>query len=506
MAAADFALDWADHLILRRERNHPMHSQSQSQPQSPSPPIPSNQPPRPRAAFLQRNALTFKLFAVLFLVLVILIPMDMIHGLVAERMQRRDQAIADITASWGQAQDIVGPVIVIPYTYSIKNWEERLVDGRAVSVEVESTQTAEAFFLPADLTIEGTVVPSTRHRGIYEAVVYDGDFQLNGRFTPPDFAELDIPHDAIQWDNAVIAMAVSDLRGTSEMLQVTFAGQTLVFRPGSRLSGYHSGISVRLPDLRQLGDDLEFTMDLSLKGSRQIRFAPVAQQNKVNITSPWSSPSFQGAFLPESYTIDADGFDAHWEASWYGRGYPQQSTSRTQPHPNASAITPSLFGVDFIVTVDSYRLVDRATKYAVLFIALIFTAFFLFEILANLRIHPIQYLMVGAALCLFYLAVLSLSEFIPFNTAYWIGVAASSLLIILYSLKVLGSGLRTLVIAAALAIVYTFLFVILQLQDYSLLFGTAGLFVVLALVMYATRNLDWADRSTNKASALEDRP
>jgi len=189
--------------------------------------------------------------------------------------------------------------------------------------------------------------------------------------------------------------------------------------------------------------------------------------------------------------VSEDGFEASWAVSWYGRGYPQQSADQAGNRAFcADAIGPSLFGVDFIVLVDTYRMVERAAKYGVLFIALIFTAFFLFEVLSQLRIHTIQYTLVGAALCLFYLAVLSLSEFIPFVYAYWTGALASTFLIVLYSLNVLKGGRRTTIIAAALSIIYTYLYVVLQLQDYSLLFGTVGLFVVLGIVMYSTRNLD----------------
>jgi inner membrane protein len=222
----------------------------------------------------------------------------------------------------------------------------------------------------------------------------------------------------------------------------------------------------------------------------------VGQQNRVRLNSAWTSPSFGGAFLPANRRVSAEGFEASWEVSWYGRSFPQQSTD--QPGRNvsfqANAVAPSLFGVDFIAVVDSYRMVERAAKYGVLFIALIFTAFFLFEVLSALRIHTIQYLLVGAALCLFYLAILSLSEFFRFGYAYCAGAAASSLLIILYCLKVLHGGKRTAIIAAALIAIYTYLYVVLQLQDYSLLVGTAGLFVVLGIVMYSTRNLDWSTR------------
>ena len=214
----------------------------------------------------------------------------------------------------------------------------------------------------------------------------------------------------------------------------------------------------------------------------------MGKQNRVQLASPWPDPSFQGAFLPLARTVSAAGFDASWEVSWYGRNYPQASADASAL--SANVLRSSLFGVDFIAPVDSYRMVERGMKYGALFIALVFTAFFLFEVVAALRIHTIQYTLVGAALCLFYLALLSLSEFICFAAAYWIGAAAATLLIALYSLTVLGTGKRTLGMAATLLLVYGYLYGVLQLQDYALLLGTAGLFLVLGVVMYATRNLE----------------
>ena len=448
----------------------------------------------PKSVF-ERHAVTIKLGWVLCLVLVLLIPLGMIHSILRERMNRRNQAVAEITSTWGNEQVIAGPVLVIPYRYRFKTWKEQIVKGRQERIEVEETAVANAFFLPDELAVQGSVTPSKLHRGIYEAVVYKSKLELSGRFPRPDFSALGIAGDDVQWEKAGVTLAVSDLRGTGELLNITLGDQPYVFTPGCRLFGYTSGITAPLPDIKQKGTDLDFQMTLDLKGSRGIRFAPVGRQNRIQLKSPWTAPSFQGAFLPAERKFSDQGFDASWEVSWYGRSYPQQSTD----HPGDRAlsnhtISPSLFGVNCIVLVDSYRMVERAIKYGVLFIALIFTAFFLFEVLSALRIHTIQYTLVGAALCLFYLGVLSLSEFIPFGYAYWIGVLASAALIVLYSLKVLGSGKRTTLIAAALLVIYTYLYVILQMQDYSLLIGTAGLFVVLAIVMYSTRNLDWSTR------------
>jgi inner membrane protein len=452
-------------------------------------------PPGIPKPFLKRHAVTLKLAGVLVLVLLLLIPLGMIQSVLRERMSRCNEAVAEITSTWGSEQVVVGPVLIIPYQYKTRAWREQTVNGKQERTAVEETNVASAFFLPAELSVEGAVTPSKLHRGIYEAVVYEGSLKLSGRFAPPDFAELGVPEENVLWRNATVTLAVSDMRGTGDMLSIRVGSQTRDFTPGCRLGGYDSGVSARLPALGEDRTNLQFETALDLKGSQSIRFAPVGQQNRVKLTSTWPDPSFRGAFLPAERKVGPAGFDATWEMSWYGRSYPQQCTD--QGHAcalTAQAIDPSLFGVDFISLVDSYRMVERATKYGVLFIALIFTAFFLFEALAGLRIHTMQYTLVGAALCLFYLALLSLSEFIPFVRAYCAGAAASSLLIVLYSLKVLRGGRRTSVIAAALLAIYVYLYVVLQLQDYSLLVGTAGLFAALGIVMYTTRNLDWSAR------------
>jgi inner membrane protein len=453
-------------------------------------------PQRLPSELLKKHSATFKMAGVFCLVLVLLIPLTMIRGVLHERLVRRNEAVSGITSTWGGRQEIVGPVLIFPFRYKFKSWKEQLVNGRQERIEVEETAVANAFVLPSELAISGTVSPDRLHRGIYEAIVYRGELEISGKFSPPDFVELGIAESDVQWENAQVTLAVSDLRGTGEMLRIKVGEQTREFAPGCRLNGYASGISARLPGIQGPGSGLDFRMTLDLKGSHGISFAPVGQQNRVRLNSAWTSPSFGGAFLPANRRVSAEGFEASWEVSWYGRSFPQQSTD--QPGRNvsfqANAVAPSLFGVDFIAVVDSYRMVERAAKYGVLFIALIFTAFFLFEVLSALRIHTIQYLLVGAALCLFYLAILSLSEFFRFGYAYCAGAAASSLLIILYCLKVLHGGKRTAIIAAALIAIYTYLYVVLQLQDYSLLVGTAGLFVVLGIVMYSTRNLDWSTR------------
>lgn len=457
-----------------------------------------NAPPTFRDApvsFLKKHTVTIKMAWIGFLVLILLIPLAMIRGVLHERMDRRNSVISEITSSWGTNQVVVGPVLVLPYRYRIKTWTDQTVNGKQERIEVEETHVANAFFLPAELAVDGTVSPEMLHRGIYDAVVYKGHLTLSGRFQPPALDELGIPAGDVMWENARVSVAVSDLRGTGNMLSIMMEDRKCEFVPGCLLYGYSSGINAHVPDVTSETGDLDFTMELDLKGSRGLSFAPLGRQNQVHLASEWPDPSFRGAFLPAERQVTTGGFDAVWEVTWYGRHFPQQSTDRSSDRAfNDKVVEPSLFGVDFLDPVDAYRMVERAIKYGILFIALIFTAFFLFENVSTLRIHTVQYTLVGAAMCLFYLAVLSLSEFIEFGYAYWIGVAVSTVLIILYSTKILKAGSRVAILGAALAGIYSYLYVVLQLQDYSLLLGTAGLFIVLGIVMYTTRNIDWANR------------
>ncbi|MBI2926887.1 MAG: cell envelope integrity protein CreD [Verrucomicrobia bacterium] len=450
----------------------------------------------PQSSLLRRAATILKMVAVTVLVLLLLVPLRMIRSVLRERLERRNEAVADITSSWGRDQRIIGPVLIVPYRYSIKSWKEQpAVGGKIERVEVVETAVGNAHFLPSTLAIQGTITPRKLRRGIYQAVVYSGKLEIAGQFSRPDFGSLRIEEKDVLWDEALVAFAIPDLRGVQETLQLKWGASTYPLLPGSKVKGFPSGVFARVTSLRESDAMTSMRLELALNGSGGLSFAPVGAQNTVKLSLPWPDPSFRGAFLPSERNVTRDGFEAAWQISYYGRDYSQQWTGRDDSTAlNPASAEASLFGVNFLSGIDAYRNVERAIKYGMLFFALVFTVFFLFEILSALRIHPVQYALVGAALCLFYLGLLSLSEFIPFGLAYLAACAAASLLICLYSLKVLKSGKRTFIIVGLLAAIYGFLYIALQLQDYSLLFGTAGLFTVLAIVIYVTRNIDWYAR------------
>ena len=442
------------------------------------------------------RSIVLKMAGLGLLVLLLLIPLGQIESVLDERLARRHEAVAEITQSWGRMQTVVGPILTLPYRHQEKVWKEQTTNGRVERVEVQETRTDRAYFLPQELHVEATIDPHRLYRGIYDTVVYRSRLALSGRFGQPDLAALGIDAGDVVWDEATLSLAVSDLRGVQDALEMGWGTERLRLVPGTPLEEFPSGVGARVPGLQHAKGDIPFALDLALNGSEELRVAPVGVTNVVRATSTWPDPGFRGAFLPAERTIGPAGFEAHWRVSYYGRGYPQAWTGRAPGSApfSSDAVDSSLIAVALVSLVDGYRTVERATKYGVLFIALVFTTFFLFEVLARLRIHPFQYTLVGASLCLFFLALLSLSELVRFGLAYLIAAGASALLVTAYAVALLRDVNRALVAGGALAAVYGFLYVILRLQDYSLVVGTAGLFIVLAIVMYVTRSVDWYRR------------
>lgn len=452
-------------------------------------------------ATLKPFALSLKLGGILVLVLLLQIPLLMIRGLLQERCARREAAVREITETWGRSQTLVGPILVVPYQTLRSIEKETVVNGRVVRTTEERLGEAYASFLPEELAVEGDLAPSKRHRGIYEAVVYTSRLKISGRFAALNLKPLGVAPGSLQWNRAWLALGLSDLRGTRETLKVVWDNQPLPLTPGTQIEGLNAGLHAELPTTTSTGENAAaathtFSVEIGINGSESLAFAPLAVQTTVRLQSPWADPGFTGAFLPTEREIGPTGFSALWKVPYYGRDYAQQWTSlASAPEIDERKIRASCFGVDLVTPVDSYRSVERAIKHGALFIVLLFTAFFLFEVLAALRLHALHYLLVGAALCLFYLGLLSLSEFVSFKAAYFAAASASTLLIALYCRSILRSGTRSLLIAGALTGIYGFLYFVLQMQDYALIAGTAALFVVLAVVMYATRKVDWSNQS-----------
>lgn len=432
-----------------------------------------------------------KMLGIGALALILLVPIAFVNSTLGERKQRRDEATKDITSSWGSGQSVVGPVLIIPYQYRYKATKSVEVNGKMRQREVIETAVANAFFLPASLEIDGDTTPKKLHRGIFEAVVYTGQLGISGLFPKPDWQALKIDTNDVIWKDAVIAFAIPDLRGAKGALKLALGDRSFTLLPGTKLPGFTSGVHAVVGAASMFDHETRFSLDLDLNGSASLSFAPLGVRTIVKLRSPWKDPKFMGNFLPAKREVSSSGFEAIWDVSYYGRNYPQQSTSRDSDQPTSALLTPTFFGVSFLSQVDSYRNVERSAKYAILFITIVFAAFFLFEVLAGLKIHPLQYALVGLELCMFFLVLLSLSEFIAFGWAYLSAAALATVMIALYSATFLKGGKRTAVLALEMSGIYAYLYVVLQLQDYSLLMGSVLLTFVLGAIMYTTRHVDW---------------
>ena len=440
----------------------------------------------------RKDPIIMKMFFVGFLVVLLLLPIEWIRGIIGERQARQIDVKRELAATWGGRQVLSGPLLTLPY---VEQWKTK--DGET------KTRTCFAYFLPEALEVNGTVEPEVRHRGIFEVILYRVTLHVRGSFARPDFTLWRIPDEVVSWDDAALSVGIPDLRGVAKEPAVRWDERPLQFQPGvGEVDLYASGMHAAVRDLRDaVLKTHEFAFDLTLAGSEELSFVPSGKKTAVTLTSGWDAPSFSGAFLPSERTVDANGFRALWKVSYFGRPYPQQwrradGFAGSLPQQTAA----SAFGLRLLDPVDFYRMSDRSVKYATLFVVLTFLGFALFEILNRLRIHPVQYLLVGLALCLFYLILLSLSEQIGFALAYAIGTAATLGLVGGYTSKVLGSGRRAGAMVGLLGGLYGYLYVLLQLEDYALLLGTTGLFLILASVMYLTRNLDWyaADLETER--------
>ncbi len=427
---------------------------------------------------LLKDNLYFKIGAIVFIALLLLIPTVMIQSLVQEREQYQSEAVHEVSSKWGEEQTISGPFLQIPYRRFVR---EKQNDSVQKVVEVRD----HIYVLPEQLAVNGTLKPEARHRGIYEVVLYETDLKIEGRFGNLAIADLEIPRENILFDKAHLVVGISDMRGIEKETPLRWNGQQLDFNPGTVTDDVvASGVSVPL-NLHADSAGNTFSFSLALKGSQYLHFLPVGKVTDVRLSSGWANPKFNGAFLPDSKTVSEKGFNAHWNVLHLNRNYPQVWVG-AQPEIAASA-----FGVDLLLPVDRYQKTYRTVHYAILFIGFTFLTFFFIEMLNRVFIHPVQYILVGIALVVFYTLLLSLSEHIGFNTAFIISALATLLLITGYVRAILKSMRLALVVSGILLLLYAFIFIIIQLQDYALLFGSIGLFVVLAIVMYLSRKIDW---------------
>lgn len=433
-----------------------------------------------RVATSMRNSQLLRLCIIGFLALLLQIPVSMINGLVTERRQRSQEAITEVSSKWGEAQSLTGPALVVPYVAR----RTEIVNGQ----QVTRTDSRSAVFLPEQLHVTGTMKSDVRSRGIFSVPVYTLGLQVAGEFGPPPLAELGIARQDVDWSRAQLVVGISDARAIQQATTLDWNGRQAAFLPGTAGfreagSGIHAPVAIADSSQR-----VRFSFPLSLNGSTHADVVPFAQTTVVDLVGDYPHPSFQGKWLPTQRTVGSDAFAAHWSVPFLGRTYPQAWTSDSSM---TNTVDDSRFGVDLVNPVDQYHMAARSVKYAFLFILLTFATLWLIEVLAGVLVHPIQYLMLGGALCLFYLLELALSEHLGFPVAYAIASAAVVAMVGAYSLSILRSAARAAIVAVGVALLYGYLYLLLMNEDYALLIGSVGLFLILAAIMYATRRVDW---------------
>lgn len=421
------------------------------------------------------QSITFKALVIGFLTIILLIPGIMIQDLIRERQDRSVETIEKINAKWSNAQTICGPVLTIPYTTTH-------VDANNKTVLQEHTIS----ITPENLNIDTQLFPEERYYGIYKTILYKSEIDLSGNFDKINYQKTD--NSTIHWEQAYLTIGVSDLRGITENISFTLDNKLYPVEAAGnydRLMGKILVVSLNNADTLLTGQPLNFNCKIKLNGSSNINFIPIGKTSKVHVAGTWKSPGFIGNFSPE-HTITENGFDANWSVLRFNRSIPE-----TWIDNQVDTFEDASFGVNLIDPVNHYQQNMRSAKYAIMFIALTFVVFFFVEILTKKRIHPIQYLLVGIALILFYSLLLSISEQINFGIAYLIASIATIGLITTYTHSIFKNKMQTGGLAAMLCMLYIFLYVVLQLEDIALLIGSVGLFIILGIIMFFSRKINW---------------
>ncbi len=411
---------------------------------------------------MKQDGISLKLLVIILIGGACFIASLLVLGITNERQGRFSLAKQEIAEKWSKRQVIVGPMIV----------------------RHDPIQNVPTYVLPETLRYETVIEPEVRSRGIFKSVVYSSRIKVSGEFLRDDLRSA-APQGS---RTATFSIAITDTRGIEKQFDLLWNGNTYAFNPGSGVafldsSGLHALVPVDVSSSK-----IPFSFELQLKGSEGMSVAPLGKETVIAMSSVWPSPKFVGAFLPSEREVTPGGFESEWRISSFGRSYPQTWQSGAVI---LQQIVDSSAGVDLHERVDAYDMTLRSVKYAILFIIVTFAAFFLFDVLAKVRIHPIQYFLIGSALSLFYLLLLSLAEQIGFLPAYLVGTTMTAFLVTIYSAFILKNKRRAISIFILLCILYGYLYFVLRLEDYALLFGSLLLFALLAVIMFTTRNIDW---------------
>lgn len=418
------------------------------------------------------ESLSAKISYIFIIGIVCYIASAAVFLLVSDREGIFNEAKSYVAGMWGQQQTISGPVLVL------------------VGAPNPTYGTIDRYFiLPKQVTYEVSLEPEVRKKGIFNTTVYTEVVKISGIFSAEDIQRAGVSPQFRQ--KGILSVPITDTRGIEKQVDLAWNDVSYPFAPGSGnvtigQSGVHAEVALNQ------SPEYAFSFSVRLKGSESMSFVPVGQETDASIVSSWQAPEFVGSFLPEKSDITSDGFSASWKVSSFGRSFSQVIR---EEEFDPAVFAGSAFGVHLNEGVDFYTQMYRSVKYAILFIVVTFVTFFLFEVLTRTRMHSIQYLLIGAALALFYLLLLSLAEHIGFAWAYVAATGMITGLVTIYSASILNKKSHSLIIATLLIVLYGYLYFVLQLEEYALLFGAFLLFALLGSVMYLTKDIDWFSMS-----------
>jgi len=429
---------------------------------------------------MKKESVALRIILIAAIIILLIIPLLMVQSLITDRQVYRQEAVNEISKSWASKQSIAGPMITVSHKVE-----------KTDSKENKYFVIKDDYYLPETLKIDVEVVPEKRYKGIYEVMLYKSKIKMSGTLNLSKLKEK-FPDE--KFDESYISFNISDLRGIQKDAELNLNGKKYKLIPGLKDKVFHNGFYSDL-DLSKQDLTQNFDIELELNGMENLEFVPLGKFTEVNMKSSWNNPSFEGAFLPLSREITEDGFTAQWKVNYFNRSYSQEWENQTyDPFPSA-------FGVKLLVPVDEYQKTMRTSKYGLMIIILTFLSFFMIELFSKKVIHPIQYLLVGLALIIFYSILLAISEYILFQYSYLISSVLIIALIGFYARSIYQSNQISIVISGMLMMFYGFMYVILQIQDYSLLIGTIALFIILAAIMFFTRKINWFDVLSNKSNA-----
>ncbi|WP_044211175.1 cell envelope integrity protein CreD [Flammeovirga sp. OC4] len=436
-----------------------------------------------------KNTVMVKVGIITILMLLLLIPLSMIESIIYERENMNRKAIKEVSSKWSNEQVVKGPILTVPILMERENQEGEVIE-----------YTQNWYLLPQELKIDGKVDPKSLNRGIYDIIVYTSNMDLKGQFDlksiprPADFKE-------ILLDKAFLTVGINDLRGIKNQIKVKWNDTILDIEPGSKIpSLVESGVTIPVDLSKDKNSKYDFSFNLILQGSKNLSFIPLGATTEVSMNSKWDSPSFVGNFLPDTREVTEEGFSAKWTVLQLNRNFPLQWMAGEFKQFNN--LDNTAFGVDLLIPINDYQTSMRSAKYGAMTIALTFLIFFLVEVINKTRIHPLQYAMVGIALCLFYTLLVSISEHSSFNLAFGIASVAIVSMISLYSLSLFKNKKLSLMLMLILFGIYTFLFITLQMVDYALLMGSIGLTIILGATMFYTRKINWYQLNLSTAGSV----